>query len=304
MPTVSVIIPSHRSADFTNQAVASVMRQTFTDYEIIVVDDGSGDDVVSRYRFPPSVRLIRRQQNSGGASAPRNAGIRAARGRYLAFLDSDDIWLPDKLAMQVAVLDTRPEVGVTFCHYQVVDEVLHPLARQLPPVDLTGDVVRQLLISCFIRTPSLTLVRRTALEAAGEFDETLTRGEDWGLWLRLAALTTFHADPACAVLYRRSPGQLTADWYLMRLGNIAVLENARAWCAATRPDQLLFLRYQLSMEYYKLAKQQIALREEVPVIYQTVKAAVARHPGALRAYQGFFRLASYALRRRWVASRG
>lgn len=302
-PVVSVIIPAYRRADFTNQTVASVARQTFTDYEIIVVDDGSGDDIVRDYQFPPSVRLIRRETNSGHPSVPRNEGIRAARGRYLAFLDMDDIWLPEKLATQVALLDARPEVGVTFCHYQEVDEVQHLLAKQRPPTRVTGDALRQMLNFCFIRTPSQTLIRRTALEAAGVFDEGIFGGEDWDLWLRLAAGTQFHADPTCAVLYRRSPSQLSRNRLRMRLGNVAVLEKTRHWCTEERPDLLPHLRYQLAVQYYQYAKLQIARQEEIPAIYRTVKTAVACHPGALRAYQGFFRLAFYALKRRLMGDR-
>lgn len=297
-PTVSVIIPSYRCPDFTQQAVESVMRQTFTDYEIIVIDDNSGDDIVSRYRFPPSVQLIKRATNSGGASAPRNDGIRVSHGRYLAFLDNDDIWLPEKLAAQVAILEAHPEVGITFSHCQDVDETLQPQAIQRPPALLTGDVLRQLLTHCVIRTPSQVLIRRSALAAAGGFDEGIYGGEDWDLWLRLAELTPFHADPACGVLYRHYRDQLTRDQHRMRLGDVAVLEKTRAWLASKRPDLLPCLRYRLAMQYYLFAKQQIARQEDPWAIYRTVKAAVASHPGALRVYQGFYRLARYALKRR------
>ena len=298
-PTVSVIIPSHRDPHFANQAVASVLRQTFTDYEIIVVDDGSGDDVVSGYRFPAPVRLIRRAANSGGPAAPRNDGIRAARGRYVAFLDVDDLWLSEKLAAQVAVLEACPDVGATFCHYLEVNEAQRPLAKQRPPARIGGDAMRQMLISCIIRTPSQVLVRRSLLEAAGGFDEGMRRAEDWDLWLRLAGITGFHADPACAVLYRRHPGQLTGERLGMHLGDIAVLEKTRGWCGERRADLLPLLRSRLAVAYYKLAKQQIARHEEIPAIYHSMKTAVACHPGTLRAYQGFFRLAAYAVKRRW-----
>jgi len=292
-----VIIPAYRCPDFINQAVDSVTRQTFTDNEIIVVDDCSGDDIISRYQFPPSVQLIRRETNSGSASAPRNDGLRASRGRYLAFLDHDDIWLPEKLAAQVAVLEAQPEVGVTFCQCRDVDETLQPLVQR-PPAVLAGDVMRQLLTSCVIRTPSQTLIRRTALEAAGGFDEAIHGGEDWDLWLRLAGLTQFHADPAYGILYRQYRGQTSKDQHRMRQGDTAVLEKTRVWLAAKRPDLLSCLRYRLAMLYYLFAKQQIARQEEPRAIYRTVKAAVASYPGALRVYQGFYRLVRYMLKRR------
>src|SRR3954447_14398775 len=111
-PTVSVVIPAYNSAWCIDHAIDSVLAQTYHDYEIIVVDDGSTDetrDVVQRYGI--AVRLVCKP--NGGMSSARNRGISEARGRYIAFLDSDDRWLPTKLALQVALLDTHPDV--VFC---------------------------------------------------------------------------------------------------------------------------------------------------------------------------------------------
>ncbi|MHB0936041.1 MAG: glycosyltransferase family 2 protein [Armatimonadota bacterium] len=296
-PLVSVILPACRRADFVNQAIDSVARQTFTDYELLVIDDGSGDDIVAQYRLPASARLIRRAANSGGAATPRNDGIAEARGKYLAFLDMDDVCLPEKLATQVATLEAHPNVGMTFCHYTLVDEALGPLPAQRPPARLPADTLRALLHGNLIRTPSQVLARRQDVEAAGCFDTALRSAEDWDLWLRLAARTAFHADPVPNLLFRRHAGQHTADRARICQWSLRVLEKTGTWLGEEHPSLLPHWRRALTRQHYRQAKIQIADRVEPPVIYHTLKHAVAGNPFALRTYQGFVRLAVYALKR-------
>ena len=294
-PLVSVIIPAYRRADFVNQAVAGVLRQTFTDYEIIVVDDASGEDVVRQYRLPSPATLIRRAVNSGSAAIPRNDGFRAARGTYLAFLDMDDLWLPEKLASQVAVLEARPEVGVAYCHYTLVDEALNPEPKQAPAPKIGADALAQMIAGNFIRSPSQALIRRSAIEAEGAFDETIVGTSDWSLWLHLARSTKFAGDPAPLVLYRRHGSQQSRDMRRMRCGGITVLEKEREWIARERPDLLPLLQHHLAQRYYVYTKAQMKLGDDVPAVYRTLRTAVACSPGTLRIYQGFARLACYAI---------
>lgn len=303
MPAVSIIIPAYGRADFVNQAVAGIGQQTFTDYEIIVVDDGSGDVVVAGYQLPPTAKLIRRETNSGRASIPRNDGFRVSRGRYLAFLDMDDVWLPEKLASQVAILDAHPEIGVTYCHYHQVDEILQPLPKQIDPPSVGADFLAEMIDRCFIRSPSLTLIRREALEAAGVFDEEIIGTCDWDMWLRLARSVAFHLDPSPLVRYRVYGNQQSQNQPLMRRGNIVVLEKQRQWITGNRPDLLPFFRRTLSRRYYLYLETQLAMGDDVPAIRHTLAAAFANRPASLRVYKGYGRLAWYALRR-WLAAPG
>lgn len=294
-PLVSVIIPAYRRADFVNQAVASVMRQTFTDYEIIVVDDCSGDEVVDGYHLPPGAQLIRRETNSGRASIPRNDGFRASRGRYVAFLDMDDIWLPEKLAKQVAVLESHPEIGLTFCHYQRVNEALQPLRHQNRPPVLAADVLRQLLAGNILRSPSQALIRRTVLEEAGGFDPAIIGTADWDLWIRLARITAFHADAAPNVLYRRYAGQQSRDQRKMRHGGIVVLDKALEWVTGERPDLLPVVNRRLAHLHCRYAWSEMMMHGDRSLVKHSLLTALACDPLTWRVYLGFLRFGVHTL---------
>lgn len=186
-PVVSVIIPTYNYARFVGQAIRSVLDQTFTDYEIIVVDDGSTDETPEVLAgFGSSIRVIR-QKNKGG-SAARNTGIAAARGKYIAFLDADDQWEPCKLEIQVEALERDPEVGIIFSDIQhivngcpVHKRYLHERGYRYPA---SGHIFVNLLHEGFIFTPTV-IVSRAVLEDVGGFDTTLRNCEDVDLWFRI-----------------------------------------------------------------------------------------------------------------------
>ena len=186
-PTVSVIIPTYNRAHLVGRAICSVLNQTFQDFEIIVVDDGSTDnteEVVKSFN-DPRIRYIRHEQNRGG-SAARNTGIRAARGEYIAFLDSDDEWLPEKLDTQLKTMSTLPEhfVGVCCGYYRARQSKIVSVSRPM----LYGKLFDKLLKSPFLNGGSCLIVRKNALVAIGGFDEQLARHQDWDLLLRLALM--------------------------------------------------------------------------------------------------------------------
>lgn len=184
MPRVSVIIPTYNRAYFLHQAIESVLNQTFRDFELIVVDDGSTDAtpyLLEKWRG--KIRWVR-QQNSG-VSRARNVGIRVARGRYLSFLDSDDLWLREKLEAQVGFLDANPHYLVCY-----TDEVWVRKGRQVNPKSIhrkySGWIFDRCLPLCII-SPSSAMMRREVLGTVGEFDENLPVCEDYDLWLRIAS---------------------------------------------------------------------------------------------------------------------
>jgi glycosyltransferase involved in cell wall biosynthesis len=187
-PTVSVIIPAFRASRDIRVALDSVFAQTFADFEVIVVDDGSPDSAELKAAIAPYRSCLQfLEQPNRGAGAARNTGIRAARGRFIAFLDADDRWAPEFLARQVYFLEANRSCALVYSDALLSGET--PLAgkRFMETAPSNGEVTLVKLIrqECNIIL-STVVVRRRPLVAAGLFDETLRRGQDFELWLRLA----------------------------------------------------------------------------------------------------------------------
>lgn len=233
---VSVILPVFRRPELLHQALRSVLDQTYPKVEIIVVDDASGEAYVSQYELPPQARFIQLPVN-GGPAAARNAGIAAARGEFIAFLDSDDIWLPEKLARQVAVLDAMPGMGLTHCRFERVDGDLNVLPERRRAPGAGDDDFVTLLYRNIIQTPSTVLLRSELVQGGEGFDPSLRYAEDRDLWLRLALEHRFHACGDLLVRYRVHPEQLTDG--SRRLGNLEVearlAEKWLGWVEAHAP---------------------------------------------------------------------
>src|SRR5438309_7112016 len=221
-PQVSVIIPTFNRATLVLHAIDSVIGQTYRNFELIVVDDGSTDDTVERLRRIVDRRLSVVPISHGGVSAARNAGLAVARGALISFLDSDDLWLSHKLASEVDFLVRHPDVGVVFGDLEKYDGVQHVasfmrttdvFSNRLPTARTDGFVLSPremylcLLQEVPVKTPATT-VRRDVLQAVGEFNELWTSSEDWELLLRLARVTAFgYIDRPLAVI-RISPDSL------------------------------------------------------------------------------------------------
>jgi len=188
-PLVSVVIPTHNRRDLLAEAVASVREQTYDPIEIIVIDDGSGDGTAEmiRERFP-RVRLVR--QPHRGVSTARNRGIAEAQGEYIAFLDSDDLWLPKKLAAEMDALLKNPELKI--CH---TDEIWIRRGVRVNPMKkhrkYGGWIYPHCLPLCII-SPSSVILKREVFNEVGAFDEALPACEDYDLWLRVTARHPVH----------------------------------------------------------------------------------------------------------------
>jgi len=221
-PKFSVIVPTFNRAALVLEAVQSVLVQSYANFELIVVDDGSTDDTVERLRRIGDRRLSVVTVPHGGVSAARNAGLAVARGALIAFLDSDDLWLPDKLTIELDFLRRHPDVGLVFgdlekydgaCHVASFMRTTDVFSKRLPQARTDGFVLTPremylcLLQEVPVKTPAMT-VRREVLAAVGTFDELWTSAEDWELLLRLARVTAFgYVDRPLAVI-RVSPDSL------------------------------------------------------------------------------------------------
>lgn len=283
-PLVSVIIAAYKAPEYLRQAVDSVIRQTFGDYEIIVVDDCSGNDYTSQYRLPQGATLICHTERFGAAAAARNTGIRAARGKYVAFLDQDDVWLPEKLAAQVKALEENLEAGLVFCHYRVVDDNLQSLGGETRPRSQVPNPLKQLIRGCFIRTPSAVLVRRDVLIDCGMMDEAVVGASDWDLYLRVARQWGFVAIPEPLVLYRMHPEQLHRHKPLMRKATIVIMEKTLAWARAERPWMVCYIRRCYCRLLRQMARARWKEECEPGAALETLKRAMAIWPWSPRTY--------------------
>jgi len=252
-PAVSVIIPGYGNAEFVNQAVQSVYDQTFTDWELIVVDDCSPAGVADAYHVGDRGRLILHPARCGPAGA-RNTGIREARGRYIALLDMDDIWLPQKLETQVREMEQRSCVGMSYCHHTLVDQQLMPLARQPVAEVPEPDLFKRLMRGNTIKSCSVVVLRREVLAQCGLFNEDITGTDDWDMWLRVARCSRIHCNPDALTLYRTHPNQLSKDGTVMRQGDVTVREYWLRWAKDERPEWTAWLRPRLAHALQRLAK--------------------------------------------------
>lgn len=235
LPLVSVIIPAYNAAQHLPQALDSALGQTWRHLEVIVVDDGSTDatsDIVQTAAArDPRVRLIR--QANAGVGAARNTGIHAARGRYIAPLDADDLWAPRKLELQVAEMERAgPHAGLAYCWLRSVDQHNRLLAWA-PPITLQGPTGAALLLANFIGNASTPLFRASALARVGLY---LTRAEqegaqgceDWDLHLRVAEQFHLCCVPAHLVSYRQGAKNMSLNAASMMTSYHVTVRRARA----------------------------------------------------------------------------
>ncbi len=184
MTKVSVIIPTFNRAEKICRAVSSVINQTFRDIEIIVIDDASTDNTIERLNdFGSRIKVIRHDKNMG-VSASRNTGLSSAIGEYIALLDSDDYWLPEKLDVQVAFFKANPDAVICQARELWVrhGKRVNPGKKHLKP---SGDIFIQSLKLCLV-SPSAVMFKRSLLDEVGMFDEAFPVCEDYDLWLRIS----------------------------------------------------------------------------------------------------------------------
>jgi glycosyltransferase involved in cell wall biosynthesis len=222
-PVISIVIPTYQHARYLDECIRSVLAQTYSNFEVIVVDDGSTDntsEVLAKY----GERIYTIRQDNHGLPAARNTGIRASKGEWIAFLDADDLWLPDKLVNQAEYF-TNTKIGLIFCDcfYFTGDQVPSETAFTLYPPS-KGDIFSRLFITNFIPMPTV-IARRTCFDQCGLFDETLKSCEDYDLWLRISR--SWHAEYVNKPLakYRLSSNQMSRDHERMLMNLIHVKES-------------------------------------------------------------------------------
>jgi glycosyltransferase involved in cell wall biosynthesis len=239
MPRVSVIIPAYNASAFLKAALDSVLRQTYTDWEVVLVDDGSTDNTraIAEAAAPAfGGRLNYIYQTNHGMSAARNTAIRAAKGEFLGLLDSDDIWRTRRLELGVAMMDKDPDLGLV--HGKVARINLAGEFIEYPPSPpreyLEGKIARLIYTRRAHVLCCTVLIRKSCVDAVGPFDETLRATEDRDLWFRIAELYRVGYIDEVIADYRMSPNSVTKDEKRVLAGQTQFIEKHLQRGACTR----------------------------------------------------------------------
>ena len=205
-PLVSVILPTFNRMPWLQSSLQSVLEQTCSNLEVIVVDDGSTDGTPEFLASTPQNVRCFRQENQGVAAA-RNLGLQHVRGELVAFQDSDDIWHPHRLERGITEFDGHSDIGLTCAGATLIDVDGHEIRKRWKPIP-SGNVTEELFRDCFVTMPTV-LVRKSVTDVAGMFDTTLRVNSDYEYWLRVSLLTKFAGIDEALVNVRRSPTSLT-----------------------------------------------------------------------------------------------
>jgi glycosyltransferase involved in cell wall biosynthesis len=289
-PRISIILPVYNGENYIRAALESAQRQTFTDWEVCVVDDGSADgtpNILKEYASEPRITILR--QDNHGLAASRNRGLTAARGDYVAFLDVDDEWQPTYLARMCAALDNAPLAVAAFAGWQYIDEA----GRRLPQwVLLTGQDVARLDNDLSWRNailPSALIARRTAVLQAGAFDEALNACEDWDLWIRLKALGPFIGVPQVLMLYRAHADSMTENVANMERERLKVNAKYLGSLDVPLPDWPPDRRQAVGFTYFNSALSYLR-QNELARGREKIQQAVQYWPGLLAQDEFYYEL--------------
>jgi glycosyltransferase involved in cell wall biosynthesis len=288
-PAVSVIVPSYNTAEFIAETLASVFRQTFKNFEVIVVNDGSPDtEKLESVLEPFRLQIIYLKQENRGLSGARNAGVRQARGEYVAFLDSDDTWLPKYLEEQIGFLEKNSGLDAVYCDSRCFGDFRFSGQTFMQLCPSNGPVTLESLIAgrCQV-CASCTVARHKAVIDAGLFDERLRSVEDWDLWVRMlhrGGTMAYHR----AVLGRRRvhAGALSSASVTMLACQAQVLrklDNALEW--SPRMRSMLHDRLQFVEAFHELEQGKLFLAHD----------RIGEAEASLQKANGFFRRATLDL---------
>jgi glycosyltransferase involved in cell wall biosynthesis len=256
-PLVSVIVPAYDVTDYIGDALNSVLAQTFREYEIIVINDGSPDsEALERALAPFMPRIVYIKQENRGVSAARNTGIARARGEFLAFLDGDDTWLPHYLETQVARIQSDPTIDVLYPNAVLFSGGAAAGEEFMTACPSNGEVTFERLLLQECNVSNCSIARREMIIRVGLFDESLHSVEDFDLWLRVikhGGRIAYHHEVLAR--YRRRPGSLTADPVSLSEHILKVLQKVKQTMELT-PSELTTVNAQLERFHAMLRLQE------------------------------------------------
>ncbi len=274
MPLVSVVVPAYNSEKTVVETVQSVLQQTLTDFELIVINDGSTDGTLERLRAIADPRLQVLSYDNGGLATARNRGIERATGNFITFIDADDLWTPEKLALQVAALQNSPAAGVAYSWTRAMDHS-GQLFYEGSSASYSGDVYEPLVRCNFITSGSNVMITRAALTSAGVFDSTLRYCEDWDYYLRLARDWPFVVVPQYQILYRQTTGSLSTNVAKMEAAYERVcdqaFQNVPAHISALKPECLAHVNQYLTQLCLKSPEKKENLRHATAKLWKATR---------------------------------
>lgn len=200
-PIVSVVIPVHSKGLFIKNSVDSVLKQSFQDFEIIIVDNSEMNNIRHVLDTYEDNRIMYFCKEKIGLNAARNFGIKKSNGQYIALLDADNVWLPEKLEKQVDILEKKPDIGLVYCGTILIDENNNIIDEE-PLVTRKGYIFNRLVINNFLHNASVAVFRKECLEKTGMFDETIEKMTDWEFYLRFSINYKFWGLEERLVQYR------------------------------------------------------------------------------------------------------
>lgn len=247
MPSVSVIIPAYNAEETILETIHSVQAQTYQDFEILVIDDGSKDRTVEIVKEVDDPRIKVFTYPNGGVSVARNRGIEKSTGEFLAFIDNDDLWTPDKLELQLQALDKRQNADAVYSwSVNMVDDGESRVFVAGSQPTVKGDIYTELLLGNFIGNGSNILVRRKVIDEIGGYEPGLAFS-DWDFCLRTAAKFQFTVVPKVQILYRRAAGSMSSKVDAMEKAGLRALERN----FASAPENYQHLRSRSLALHYR-----------------------------------------------------
>jgi glycosyltransferase involved in cell wall biosynthesis len=293
---VSVILPSFNYAQYLPLAVQGVLSQTYSDLELIIVDDcstdGSKEIAEECKRLDDRVVTIFHSTNRGLAST-RNTGLKASAGEFIALCDADDIWLPDKLTIQLEHFRSNHQLGVVHSEASIIDGSGCPTGQRFSGLFhrnkqvTSGDLLNELCRRNFLCVPSVVL-RREAVLYAGGFDENLRSLEDWVCWTKVSRKYLFHYVEDPLVQYRMHGASLSHNSKGMATNRVKAIHALQEALSDTSSRPLATMLYSLGMSYLELGQAQDAV--------SAFAKSIAAHPVQLRAWVRFCQATAFALK--------
>jgi glycosyltransferase involved in cell wall biosynthesis len=283
MTTISIIIPTYNAGQYIEEALASVFAQSFQDFEVIIIDDGSTDDTAQKVKALSDPRILYVYKENQGPAIARNHGLNLVRGEYIAFLDVDDLWQPNKLEMHLNLMKNSPLMGMSFSWFQILFD--QPVQRLESPW-FTPPKKQVLKFVDFLERnwtghSSSVVLRTQCMKDCKGFDENFYTGEDYYLWLQIAQRGwEIGFLPEALSVYRRRTGSLTVDHLQIALDNLKLME---------------YLAAQVDAQYVSVVNRAVSL-SWLDVAWSSLKRG---HPAASwNAFQkGYRAIPQFALER-------
>jgi len=280
IPLVSVIIPAYNRVDYIDQAVQSVLGQTCKNVELLVVDDGSNDGTYEKLQnYDTRLHLLTHAGHANrGQSASINLGLDSAQGKYIAILDSDDYWTPNKLEVQVDYLERHPNIGLVYSNGYGVDASGNITYNFYSDDHRETNEPGRVLMDCYLLLPQNALVRKNVYDQAGRFDESYRAAQDHDMLIRIAELTRFAYLPDYLWYYRRHGDSISSKNQLLRWKNgFKILKAARhryPYALSVIRKRRAVLNYRLGICYFAEHKMIRAMGHMLMALLQDPRRAI------------------------------